>query len=109
MEGAPASFDLFYKHTYPTNGGFMFDVTITFQVGAGSSATGRACCVEGVRVDVRWCGHARGRSAEGAALHLVARVVLQRRAADPPRPHTRTLLPPGQGDDAPRDCGATLL
>ncbi|KAL4437252.1 hypothetical protein ABPG75_004391 [Micractinium tetrahymenae] len=31
MDSAPASFDLFYKHSYQTNGGWMYDVTVTFQ------------------------------------------------------------------------------
>lgn len=32
MDAQPASFDLFFQRSYPTNGGFMFDVVVTFQV-----------------------------------------------------------------------------
>lgn len=31
MDGGPASFDLFFKHALQTNGGWMYDLSITFQ------------------------------------------------------------------------------
>lgn len=33
LDGAPVAFDLFFKNSYQTNGGWMYDVAITFQVG----------------------------------------------------------------------------
>jgi hypothetical protein len=38
MDGQPATFDLFFKNTIKTNGGYMFDLTVTFQVGRGRAA-----------------------------------------------------------------------
>ena len=35
LDGQPASFDLYFKHCYPTNGGAMLDLTVTFQVCGG--------------------------------------------------------------------------
>lgn len=34
MDGVPATYDLFFKNAYQTNGGYMFDCTVTFQVQA---------------------------------------------------------------------------
>lgn len=31
LDGAPVAFDLFFKNSYQTNGGWMYDVAITFQ------------------------------------------------------------------------------
>lgn len=33
MDGSPASFDLLFVGSLKTNGGWMFDVVVTFQVG----------------------------------------------------------------------------
>ena len=31
LDGAPAQYELFFVHAYKTNGGMMYDVTITFE------------------------------------------------------------------------------
>lgn len=32
VDGAPATFDLFFTNSWKTNGGWMYDVVVTFQV-----------------------------------------------------------------------------
>jgi hypothetical protein len=36
LDGQPASFDIFYRNTIKTNGGHMFDLTITYQARKGT-------------------------------------------------------------------------
>lgn len=105
MDGAPAAFDILFRQSMKTNGGWMYDITVTFQVGAGCGTPTNT---------THSCAGGRWREVMGS---LVAGPASS--SQPPPSPPTHPTHPTpiththarlaGQGDVPPRGGGPRLL